>query len=139
MALTIILIVIVVFLIVFFAGLPGKIAEKRNHSKADMIKVAGYVGILFFGVFWVAALIWAYSEDNSSVSGVPRPKENKQVKQFKDDQIKEQIAELSMQIERIEDNAPDLVKINDLIKRVEVLDRNQKKIVAAVNKILAKK
>lgn len=47
-------------LVVWLAMLPGKIAFKREHSQAEAIRMAGWLGILT-GIIWVLALIWAYT------------------------------------------------------------------------------
>lgn len=41
--------------------LPGHIARNRKHPQADAISVAGWVGLIFGGVLWPLALIWAYT------------------------------------------------------------------------------
>ncbi len=46
------------------ASLPGKIASGRNHPQADAINICGWVG-LPSGVFWVAALVWAFTRSGS--------------------------------------------------------------------------
>jgi hypothetical protein len=43
-------------------GLPGRIAEKREHPQAEAIRVAGWIGLLTLGVLWPFALIWAYTK-----------------------------------------------------------------------------
>ena len=53
-------IVLTVAVLVVLAMVPGRVAESRGHPQADAIKVAGWVGILLFGVLWPLALIWAY-------------------------------------------------------------------------------
>ena len=44
-----------------FGGLPGKKARERNHPQADAIAVAGWLGLLFGGVGWALALVWAHT------------------------------------------------------------------------------
>lgn len=53
------IIICVVWLAVYLAALPGKIAKKRGHPQADAINALGWLGLLFFGVIWVLALGWA--------------------------------------------------------------------------------
>ena len=43
-------------------GLPGKKARERNHPQAEAITVAGWLGLLFGGVGWALALVWAYTK-----------------------------------------------------------------------------
>ena len=50
-----------VFVVVVLGGLPGKIARERNHHQADAINVCGWAG-LATGVFWLVALVWAYTK-----------------------------------------------------------------------------
>ncbi len=54
----------VIFIVAFFyvliqiGGLPGKIAERRNHPHAESVKYVGWIGL--FTVFpWIHALIWS--------------------------------------------------------------------------------
>ncbi len=54
------LIATVIGVIVWLAMLPGKIAFKREHSQAEAIRMAGWLGILT-GIVWILALIWAYT------------------------------------------------------------------------------
>ncbi|WP_298985309.1 DUF3302 domain-containing protein [uncultured Roseibium sp.] len=57
-----ILVVIAFFYVmVTLGGLPGKLAEKRNHPHAESVKLGGWIGL--FTVFpWIHALIWAYHD-----------------------------------------------------------------------------
>ncbi len=59
-----ILVLIVVaffFAMITLGGLPGKLAEKRNHPHAESVKLGGWIGL--FTVFpWIHALIWAYHD-----------------------------------------------------------------------------
>ncbi|MCK7612410.1 DUF3302 domain-containing protein [Roseibium sediminicola] len=57
------LLVIVAFFyaMVTLGGLPGKLAEKRNHPHAESVKLGGWIGL--FTVFpWFHALMWAYHD-----------------------------------------------------------------------------
>lgn len=47
--------------LVWLGGLPGSIARSRGHPNASAISVCGWVGIITFGVFWLVALVWAYT------------------------------------------------------------------------------
>ena len=51
---------------VFLASLPGKIAADRGHPQADAIRVAGWLGLLTMGLFFLLALIWAYTRPPGS-------------------------------------------------------------------------
>ena len=50
--------------VVGLGTLPGRIAEKRQHRAKDAIDLLAFLGIFFFGIGWVIALIWAHTEDN---------------------------------------------------------------------------
>jgi len=51
---------VVVYLLYFLGGLPGRIASQRGHSQADAVRIMGWLGLLTGGVLWAVALIWAY-------------------------------------------------------------------------------
>ncbi len=50
-----------VIIFVVLARLPGRIATRRKHPQAEAINVAGWLGLFFFGIIWVLALIWAFT------------------------------------------------------------------------------
>jgi uncharacterized membrane protein len=56
----IILIVAAVVIIAVLGALPGRVARARKHPHADAVSVAGWLGLLFLGVFWPLAMVWAY-------------------------------------------------------------------------------
>jgi hypothetical protein len=66
----VILLVTAIAVIGVLGALPGRIARKRGHPQADAIAVAGWMGLLFFGVLWPLALIWAYLRPNSAITEV---------------------------------------------------------------------
>ena len=51
---------IVLWLFVVLGSLPGKTAVKRNHPQAEAINVLGWLGMLFGGVGWIVAMVWAH-------------------------------------------------------------------------------
>lgn len=55
---------IVVLITIVLAPLPYFIARGRKHSHTTPILVLGIAGI-FFQLLWVAALVWAFMEDNA--------------------------------------------------------------------------
>ena len=57
-----IVIVAAIAIWVALAMLPGRIAKSRNHPQAEAINVLGWLGLLFGGVGWVGALVWAYTK-----------------------------------------------------------------------------
>jgi hypothetical protein len=52
--------VAVLVILVWFAGLPGRIALARNHPEAEAVKLMGYAGLLPTIYPWIQALIWAF-------------------------------------------------------------------------------
>ncbi len=52
--------VLIVSVAVALAALPGQIARRRGHDKADAISMAGWLG-LPTGILWVLAMVWAYA------------------------------------------------------------------------------
>jgi hypothetical protein len=62
-----------IFILVFVPGLliyvfwmihilPEKIAERRGHPQADAIKTLGLLSLVFGGVLWPTAWLWASSK-----------------------------------------------------------------------------
>ena len=49
---------------VWLAGLPGRIAESRNHPDAEAVKLLGWAGLLPTIVPWIQAFIWAFKPTN---------------------------------------------------------------------------
>ena len=45
--------------LVLLGGLPGRVARERSHPQADAINMLGWLGLLFGGVGWVIAMVWA--------------------------------------------------------------------------------
>ena len=45
--------------VIFFLGLPGRIAIARNHPEADAVYAMGWAGFLAV-VPWIQAFIWAF-------------------------------------------------------------------------------
>ena len=45
--------------VIFFLGLPGRIAIARNHPEADAVNAMGWAGFLAV-VPWIQAFIWAF-------------------------------------------------------------------------------
>ncbi len=54
------LIVVAIVAAVLLGGLPGRIAQRREHPQADAIRVCGWMGLLTLGVLWPVAMVWAY-------------------------------------------------------------------------------
>ena len=50
------------WIFVELGSLPGKKAAQRNHPQAEAINILGWLGLLFGGVGWMLALVWAHSK-----------------------------------------------------------------------------
>lgn len=75
-ALLIVLVLVFFYAMITLGGLPGKLAERRNHPHAESVKLGGWIGL--FTVFpWIHALIWAYHDsmtvDVRKFPGGPKP------------------------------------------------------------------
>ncbi len=61
------------YILIQIGGLPGKIAERRNHPHAEAVKIVGWIGL--FTVFpWIHAIIWAI-HDSMTVDIRSMPKD----------------------------------------------------------------
>ena len=49
-----------VLIYIWIAGLPGRIALRRNHPEAEAVKIMGWAGLLPTILPWVQAFIWAF-------------------------------------------------------------------------------
>ncbi|WP_226876838.1 DUF3302 domain-containing protein [Microbulbifer hainanensis] len=49
----------ILIILLWIAGLPGKIAISRKHPDAEAVKIMGYAGFLAV-VPWINAFIWAF-------------------------------------------------------------------------------
>lgn len=56
------LVLLLIWIFVELAKLPGQKARERNHLQAEAINVLGWLGLLLGGVGWVVALVWAYTK-----------------------------------------------------------------------------
>lgn len=66
--LLIITIALVLYVVWFVGGMPGRVAADRGHPKADAIRVGGWATLIFGVVGWPWVLMWAYSHP---ATGVP--------------------------------------------------------------------
>ena len=55
-----VLVIAGIVLAVILAGLPGKIAHRRNHPWAEAVQVAGWLSFFFGFALWPLAVVWAY-------------------------------------------------------------------------------
>ena len=56
------------------AGMPGRNARERNHPSAEAISLLGWLGLLFGGIPWLVAMVWARM-DPVDVAIVPKKTE----------------------------------------------------------------
>lgn len=59
---------IVVGLLIWLGGLPGKIAKQHHHPQAAAIEVCGWLGILLGGIGWPIAMVWAFTNPASVIA-----------------------------------------------------------------------
>ena len=58
----VLLVLIGIWIFVELAKLPGSKAMERQHPQTEAINVLGWVGLLFGGVPWLIALVWAFTK-----------------------------------------------------------------------------
>lgn len=56
----VVLILLVIWIYMTLAAIPGNKARERGHPQADAISVLGWIGLLLGLVPWVIALVWAH-------------------------------------------------------------------------------
>jgi len=54
------LVVVLIAIWLWLAGMPGRIALARKHPEAEAVKLLGYAGLLPTIYPWVQAFIWAF-------------------------------------------------------------------------------
>lgn len=64
LAIFIIIVVPIAFIVLFWMVhiLPEKIAERRHHPQKDAIKVLCLLSLVFGGMLWPIAWLWAYTK-----------------------------------------------------------------------------
>ncbi len=61
------------YVIIQIGGLPGKIAERRHHPRAEAVKIVGWIG-LFTVLPWIHAIIWSIHDGMTiDVRTLPKP------------------------------------------------------------------
>ncbi len=65
----VLLVLLLVWIFVKLAALPGKTATERGHPQAEAINVLGWVGLLLGVAPWLVALVWAYTKPESMQCG----------------------------------------------------------------------
>ena len=68
-AILVLLVLLLIWIYVKLAALPGQKALERGHPQAEAINVLGWIGLLLGIAPWLVALVWAYTVTGSS--GVP--------------------------------------------------------------------
>ncbi|KGJ94122.1 DUF3302 domain-containing protein [Colwellia psychrerythraea] len=60
-ALIVILIIVslAIWLIITIASIPTELARNNNHPQVEAITTLAWLGVLSFGLLWIAALVWA--------------------------------------------------------------------------------
>ena len=71
----VVLALLALWVYVELARFPGQKARDRRHPQADAINVLSWVGLLFGGLPWLVALVWAYTNPHPTVAAavVPGP------------------------------------------------------------------
>ena len=65
----VVLVLLVVWIFVTLAALPGQTATERGHPQAEAINVLGWVGLLLGVAPWLVALVWAYTKPQAMLTG----------------------------------------------------------------------
>lgn len=60
-ALIVILVIVAlaIWLIITIASIPTELARKNDHPQVTAITTLAWLGVLSFGILWIAALVWA--------------------------------------------------------------------------------
>ena len=58
----VVLVLLVIWIYMVLAAIPGNKARERGHPQADAINVLGWFGLLFGLAPWVIALVWAHTK-----------------------------------------------------------------------------
>ena len=60
----------VIWIIITLGSLPAKFARENNHPQIAAVNTLAWLGLLTFGILWIAALVWAqikYPKQSSSL------------------------------------------------------------------------
>lgn len=84
-----VLFAVIVSAIVAIGSLPGSIAQKRNHPHASAIAAASWLGLLFGGLGWAVAFVWAL---------IPCGTNSQEAASHQNDSLQQQIADLQAEV-----------------------------------------
>ena len=65
----VLLMLLLIWIFVKLAALPGQTAIQRGHPQAEAINVLGWVGLLLGVAPWLVALVWAYVKPVAASQG----------------------------------------------------------------------
>ena len=65
----VLLMLLLIWIFVKLAALPGQTAIQRGHPQAEAINVLGWVGLLLGVAPWLVALVWAYVKPGAAGQG----------------------------------------------------------------------
>ena len=68
-AIIVLLVLLLIWIYVKLAALPGQTATERGHPQAEAIKVLGWIGLLLGVAPWLVALVWAYMKPVATQRG----------------------------------------------------------------------
>lgn len=98
-----------VAIIVWIGSLPKKIAEKRHHPQVDAINALSWFGLLFGGVGWVIAFVWALLRSGplghnaeSDAMTSPGPMSGRRIDELtkENESLKARVAQLESQLSK---------------------------------------
>jgi hypothetical protein len=89
LVLLIFMIGLIISLIWFLGGLPGRVAASRNHPNAQAIQVGGWASLFCGVVIWPIVLMWAYSKPARQASAT------------NDANTHQQLADLKVEVARL--------------------------------------
>jgi len=81
------LILMAAVIIVQLGSLPGKIAHRRGHPKADAVNAASWISFVSLGALWPLAFVWAFFPSDTSSEDGDSPSDKPQVKGPSADQL----------------------------------------------------
>jgi len=65
-----IIVALAIWLIITIASIPTELARKNDHPQVEAITTLSWLGVLSFGLLWIAAFVWAqikYQKDNGNL------------------------------------------------------------------------